>query len=100
LFAGLEERNLLGWDFHPVTSLGVTSYARITLTGAEAAKPANLNLIARPQRTNNTVKNGFNNDLTVTTGNIGQAGDFFDKISFRHKLYIPPEIQVFRQVAK
>src|SRR5580693_5757762 len=84
--ARLKERNLLGGDFHAVTGLGIASHARLALPGAEAAKAANLNLIAHAKRAHDAVKNGFDDDLTVFACQFRQPGDLVDQIRFCHTL--------------
>src|SRR5580700_3033582 len=49
LFAGLEKRNFLGGHFNFLAGLGIPSHPRFALARAEAAKAANLNLVARAQ---------------------------------------------------
>src|SRR5260370_7914980 len=41
LFAGLEKRNLLGFDFDLLSSFRVAAYAPAALAGTEPAKPPN-----------------------------------------------------------
>ena len=67
LFAGLEEWNLLGGDFDPLTGLWVTSDARFALAGAEAAEAADLDFVAHAERAHDAVKDGLDDDFTVFT---------------------------------
>src|SRR5664279_5318208 len=54
--AGLEEGDLLGRNFDAVAGFGIASDAGFALPGAEAAKAANFNLVARAQGTHYAVK--------------------------------------------
>src|SRR5256886_10118952 len=54
--AGLKERNFLCGDVHFLTGLGIATGAAAALTRAEAAKSANLNLVALLQRFHNPVQ--------------------------------------------
>src|SRR6516165_11103243 len=65
LFTGLEERDLLGGNLHPITGLRVASHARLALTGAEAAKTANLDFVAYSQGTHDAVENRLHDDFAV-----------------------------------
>src|SRR5207249_1911862 len=62
-FAGLEVRNLLGWHFHARAGLRITADARLPLACAEAAEPADLDLVAAAQCLYNTVEYRFDDDL-------------------------------------
>src|ERR671937_533534 len=63
--AGLEERNFFRRYFNPISSFGISSYARFALPGAETAEPADFDFVAYAQRTHNTVEDGLDNDLAV-----------------------------------
>src|ERR1700722_11371250 len=65
LLAGLEERYFLGGHLDLFTSLGIASRARIALAGSEAAKAADLNLVARAQGPHHAVKDGFHDHFAV-----------------------------------
>src|SRR5580704_4053954 len=66
--ARLEERNLLGGDFHAITGLRIAAHTRLALPGAEAAKATNLNLVAHTKRAHDAVENGFDDNFTVLAG--------------------------------
>src|SRR5919109_5385278 len=65
LLAGLEKRNLLGGDFYPVAGLGIASDAWFPLPGAEAAKAADLDLVAGAERAHDAVEDRFDDDFAV-----------------------------------
>jgi len=85
LLAGLEERDLLRRHFDAVAGLGIAADASFALTRAEAAESAYLDFVAGAQRTNNTVENGFDDDLRVFAGHFCQSRYFFDQVGFRHE---------------
>src|SRR5258708_13185580 len=59
LFAGLEKRNLLGFDFDLLSSFRVAAYAPAALAGTEPAKAANLDFLAFFQRADDAFEDGF-----------------------------------------
>src|ERR1019366_4109154 len=63
--AGLEERDLLGRNFHPVARFRVPAHARLALARAEAPKPAYFDLVAHSQRTHHAVKDRIYNHFAV-----------------------------------
>src|SRR5207248_1414321 len=65
LFAGLEERNLLGRHLDARPGLGIASDTWLALPRAKAAKAADLDLVARSQRLHDAVKDGLNDDFPV-----------------------------------
>src|ERR1700680_584412 len=65
LFAGLEERDLLGGDFNFFAGLGIASRAGLALPGAEAAKTAYLDFVARAQGTHHAVKDRFHDHFAI-----------------------------------
>src|SRR5512146_1391700 len=84
LLAGLEERNLLGRDFDAVAGLRIPPDSGFALSRAETAEAADLDLVARPQRSNYTVENRFDDDLGVLPGHFCQSRYLFDQVGFRH----------------
>src|SRR5580704_13814496 len=82
--ARLEERNLLGGDFHAIAGLGIAADARLALAGAETAEAADLDLVAHPERAHDAVENGFYDHFTVLAGQLRQLGHFIDQISLSH----------------
>src|SRR5437016_3705876 len=65
LFAGLEVRNLLRRDVHLVAGLRVASLAGFALAEAEAAEPAQLDLLAAMQRVDDALEHRVDDDLGV-----------------------------------
>ena len=88
-FARLEEWDLLCRNFHPFSRLRVSPHARLALASAEAAKPADFDLVAHPQRAHHAVKDRIHNHFAVFAGEFRQPGNFFDQVSLRHKLFAP-----------
>src|SRR3954453_23804510 len=84
LFTGLEEWDLLGRDFNAGAGLGIAAHARLPLTGAEASKAADLDLVAGAQRAHHAVEDGFHHHFAVFTGEFCHARYFFDQVSFCH----------------
>jgi len=68
LFAGLEERNLLGGNFDPLAGLWVAADSRFALPGAKAAKTTDLNLVAHAERAHDAIENSLDDDFTVFAG--------------------------------
>src|SRR5437764_10967093 len=68
LFAGLKEGNLFSRDFDAVSSFRIATNAGFSLTGAEAAETANLDLVASAQGTNDAVEDGFDDNFAVFAG--------------------------------
>src|ERR1700753_3761123 len=62
--AGLEEGDFLGGDFYSVAGFGVAANAGLALAGAEAAKPADLDLVSGPQGTHHTFEDSLHNYFT------------------------------------
>jgi CubicO group peptidase (beta-lactamase class C family) len=91
--AGLEERDLLGRHFHALTGLRVAADARLALAGAEAAKAANLDLVAGAQGAHHAVKDRFHDHFAVFPRKLRQTRDFVDQICFGHNA---PSTQAFR----
>ena len=91
--ARFEEWNLFGGNFDAITCLWITPDAGVALAGAKTAKASNLDLVACAQRMDDAVEDGFHDDFAVPTGDVGNSGNFFDQVGFRHKLYIPPEMR-------
>src|SRR5689334_11292568 len=92
LFAGLEEGNLLGRNFDALTCLRIASYARTPLARTEAAKAADLDLVACAQRAYYAVENCFHNHFAVFARKFCQTRDFIDQIGFRHSAPLVPQI--------
>src|ERR1700693_1916 len=63
--ARLEKRNFLRGYFHALPGLGVAADPGLALAGAEAAKAANLDLVAGSQRAHHAVKNGLYDHFTI-----------------------------------
>ena len=84
LLAGLEERDLLSGNFYAVAGLGVPSYARFALAGAEAAEAADLDLVAGAQRAHDALEDGLDDDLTVFPRELSQPGYFIDQVCLGH----------------
>src|SRR5437868_832816 len=84
LFARLKERDLFGGNFDALSRLGVASYPRTPLASTEAAKAADLNLVAGAQRAHHAVKNGFHDHFTILAGKFRQTRNFVDQIGFGH----------------
>ena len=84
LFAGLEERNLLGRNFNPVSGLGIATHARFTLADAEAAKSPDFDLIASAQRTYHALEDGLNYDLAVFSSELRPPGNIIDQVCLGH----------------
>jgi len=87
--AGLEEWNFLGRNFHTVTGLWIAAHTGLALPGAEAAKAADLNFVAYPERAHDAVEDGLDDDFTILARQLRQAGDFIDQISFCHTCLAP-----------
>src|SRR5579884_1413437 len=66
--AGLEERNFLGRHLDAVAGLGVAPDAGFALARTEAAKAADLDLIAGAQRAHDAVEDGLDDDFAVIAG--------------------------------
>src|SRR5947209_20614713 len=71
--AGLEEGDLLGLNFDPVSGLGVAAHARLARAGAKAAKSADLDLVASAQRPHDAVEDGFDNHFAVFAGQFRET---------------------------
>src|SRR5260221_8014616 len=84
LFTGFKEWDLLGGHFHASAGLGVAAHARLALAGAEAAKAADLDLVAGAQRAHHAVEDGLHHHFAVFPGEFCDARYFFDQVSFRH----------------
>jgi len=93
-FAGLEEWNLFGWDFDAVSRLRIATDPGIALAGAEAAKAANLNLVADTKRSDDAVEDCLDNYFTILACKLRQPGDFVDQISFRHNVPYQPDLDM------
>src|ERR1700721_1007097 len=63
--AGLEEWNFLRGHFHALTGLRVAADPGFTLSGAETAKAADLDLVAGAQRAHHAVKDGLHDHFTI-----------------------------------
>src|SRR6202049_3447103 len=93
-FAGFEEWNLFGWDFHTITRLRIAADAGIALAGSEAAKSANLNLVPDAKRSHDAVKNCLDNHFPVLACKLRQPGDFVDQISFCHNVPYQSDLDI------
>src|SRR5258708_19967521 len=80
----LEEWDLLSRHLDALAGLGIPAHARFALTRAEAAKAADLNLVARAQRAHHAVKDGFHNHFAVFARKLRQTRDFVNQIGFGH----------------
>src|ERR1035438_1619834 len=65
LLARLEEGDLLSGDLDTIAGLGIASDAGLALPGAEAAKAADLNLVACAQGAHHALKDGLYNNFAV-----------------------------------
>src|ERR1019366_10121525 len=61
--AGLEEKNFLGRDFHPLPGLGIAAHPRLTLPDSKTAKTPDFNRISDAQRTYYAVKDSLDNSF-------------------------------------
>src|ERR1017187_2982728 len=88
LLARLEIGNFLGGDFDPRPGLRVTPDPGLSLARAEAAEPADLDLVSRPQRAHDTVENSLHDDFGFLPGHLHYAGDFFNQIGLGHRILL------------
>lgn len=87
--AGLEVRNSFRRHFDARTSLWIPSNARLPLARSEAAKPADLDLIAFVEAVDNTFEDRLYDDFRVLTSHLDHFRHFVDQLSLRHTLHIP-----------
>lgn len=78
LFTGFKEGNFFRGYVHRVPSFGIASFTGITSSYAEAAKTAQLNLIAVAQRFCNTIKEDIDNDLGLLLREVDLVGNIID----------------------
>src|SRR5712691_5060062 len=83
LFARLEKRNLLGFDFDLLSGFRVAAYAPAALAGTEAAKAANLDLLAFLQRADDAFENGLNDRFRFAAREFGYPQNLFDEVRLR-----------------
>src|SRR6266851_1258059 len=77
LFAGLEEGNFLGRHFDLLAGFGIAADAPAALARAEAAEPADLDLLAFLEGTNDAIENRFDDGLGLLPGKLGDAKNLF-----------------------
>src|SRR5260370_10989541 len=83
LFAGLEKRNLLGFDFDLLSSFRVAAYAPAALAGTEAAKAANLDFLAFLQRADDAFETRFNACFRFPPRPFCYPHHLFDELALR-----------------
>ena len=64
--------------------LGLRPSARLALAGTEAAKAADLDLVAGAQRAHHALEDGFDDDFAVLARQFGQPGNFIDQVCLGH----------------
>lgn len=85
LFAGLEVGNSFRRHGHGSACLGVTPRSRFPLSRPETAEAANLHLVTTLESVDDRFKQGFYDDLAVTTCKVSQRGYPVDQIGFCHE---------------
>src|SRR5688572_1846440 len=84
LLAGLEVGHLLRRHVHLVAGLRVAALARLALPQAEAAEPAQLDLLPAMQRIDDALEHRVDDDLGMLLGEVGDPRDFLDELRLRH----------------
>src|SRR5215472_1789842 len=83
-FAGFEVGNLLSGHFDAGASFWIASNSRLALARAEAAKSADLNLVAATEGLHDAVEDGLDDDLGLLAGHLHHARDLFNQIRLGH----------------
>src|SRR6266849_1602669 len=83
LFAGLEEGNFLGRHFDLLAGFRIAADASAALARAEAAEPADLDLLALLEGTNDAIENRFDDGLRLLAGKLCDTQNLFDKVGLR-----------------
>src|SRR5690348_7334429 len=81
LLARLEKWNALGRNFNFFAGLRIAAGATATLTAAEAAKTANLDLVVLLEGLDDAFENRFNHGFGFPARQFGNANHFLDQIS-------------------
>src|SRR3954452_7449284 len=84
LFARFEVRDLLRRHVDLVAGLRVAPLPRLPLAQAEAAEPAQLDLLAAVQRLDDAAEDGVDDHLGVFLRQIRDARHFLDQLRLRH----------------
>src|SRR5216684_5011564 len=80
LFAGLEEGNFLGGHFDLLAGLGIAADSTTALARAEATEPADLDLLALLEGTDDAIENRFDDGLRLLPRKLGDAQNLFDEV--------------------
>jgi hypothetical protein len=87
-FAGFEVGDFLGGDFDSGSGFRIAPDAGLSLAGAKAAEASDLDLIASSERSDDTVKDGLDDNLGFFPGHFDYSGDLFNQIGFCHRKFL------------
>src|SRR5215831_8280468 len=100
LFAGLEERNLLGGHFDLFAGLGIAPYASTPSARAEAAEAADFDFVALLQRHDDAVEDGLDDGFGFLARKLGNAQNLFDKVSLGQRRLLGHRVHASSQITR